>query len=204
MGEKIIGTPEDDHLVATAEDQTLFAMAGDDRLESAFNRTRLNGGLGNDALATALALEGTGPVTGKVWQSGGTGDNALGSEVVITTDEHRRHPRRSVHPGRGRHDHRGQPGGFRDGDATVRTRIWSGAGADVITATTSFPAEVRGYVFSENVITAGQGDDIVTADIGDAFMMPSHRHRTTGSTAGPATTRLPPTLVRSRMAAAAR
>ena len=82
-GQTVVGTPAADALAAGGEGDIVDGLAGNDSLSSAFNRTALIGGRGNDELSTEASTVGD-AVRGIAVQLGGSGNDVHRASLILT------------------------------------------------------------------------------------------------------------------------
>ncbi|MHB0767245.1 calcium-binding protein [Bradyrhizobium sp. 5.13L] len=172
----IIGSRHDDVLSANAEGDIVLGLAGNDHLDSAFNRTALIGGSGNDTLTTnvVVPLQDNAPLHGLAIQFGGTGSDDLNATVTLQGGNAPQNPEQVA-------DVRLDGGSGHDtisatanvalpviGDVTVRTDLFGGSGNDTIHAVAD-GRNTLGNSIALNTVDGGSGDDRVTAHAETAF-----------------------------------
>ena len=118
-----------------------MGLDGVDQLSSAFNRTALIGGRGNDKLKTEVLVDvpPADPVQGLAIQYGGKGDDTLDAKLTL----------------RG-----GDPSAF-DQDLNALNLLSGGSGNDTIKAVANVVAPVFGNVTLANRVFGGAGDDTI-------------------------------------------
>lgn len=172
----IIGSRHDDVLSAHAEGDIVLGLAGNDHLDSAWNRTALIGGSGNDNLTTnvVVPLQGDTSLHGLAIQFGGTGNDALHATVTLQGGNAPQGPEQVA-------DVRLDGGSGHDtisatanvalpvvADVTVRTDLIGGSGNDTIHAVAD-GRNILGNSIALNTIDGGSGDDRITAHAETAF-----------------------------------
>ncbi|QIO34574.1 calcium-binding protein [Bradyrhizobium sp. 1(2017)] len=166
----IIGSRHDDVLSARAEGDIVLGLAGNDHLDSAFNRTALIGGSGDDTLTTNIivALQGDAPLHGLAIQFGGTGNDDLNATVTLQGGITPQSPEQVadvlLNGGTGNDTISATANVALPvlGDVTVRTDVIGGSGNDTINAVAD-GRNAFGNSIALNIIDGGSGNDHVTA-----------------------------------------
>lgn len=141
INDNIVGTKYRDTLITRGEGDIIFGLGSSDSLSSAYNRTALVGGKGNDTLTTdvTLPLLGTGPVRGVAVQFGGSGHDTLDATVTL------------------------QGGGAVVQSTEFRAKIFlsGGSGDDTISAVAKVSQPIAGSVTATTHVLGGAGDDVI-------------------------------------------
>lgn len=137
----ISGTRRGDTLSAQAGGDIVLGLAGNDDLSSAFNRTALVGGKGNDKLTTEVVVpvSGSGPVHGLAIQIGDAGNDTLAATVTL------------------------QGGDIRERDAIAEVLLDGGSGNDHIDAVANVALPTFGNVIVTTHVLGGSGADVIHA-----------------------------------------